>query len=234
MTKKLEPTTQVNAGAELEKELAEKLGFRVNINAESDEAWISEPGGKYVQDANDGGTVEYVIKLWVALLEYAAEAALYRTQWKDTETLLRAVERQRDEAGKHISRAALEVAELIEGRYQKYHCGCMKHDPNRVYFMSGYIQQALTAAELRASTEAERAAANLEAFREASDDSMEAESRVAALQAQLETAQQIAKTLKHGKDCKFGAGCNCGKVEISRALSQLPTPAQAASMPVEK
>jgi predicted negative regulator of RcsB-dependent stress response len=78
---------------------------------------------------------------------------------------------------------------------------------------------------------------------------MEAESRVAALQAQLETLRQALKNLCGIVGGSLGyaepemreaiGNTNIAVMELrlkeaEAALSQLPTPAQAASMPVEK
>jgi hypothetical protein len=146
--------------------------------------------------------------------EAEAEAALYRTQWKDTEKLLRVVERQRDEWQRKFEEA----------------------DTRHVRFMvqGGPVVMATEFDAMKVSSE----------------------SRVAALQAQLETARRdtMEECCKKLCDCcdldgppsdfinrpnpsrdggprwvheyDDGGTIECSAAVIRAALSQLPTPAQ--------
>jgi hypothetical protein len=250
----------VNAGAELEKELAEQVGWRI----------VERNGDAEVQHKTvDGWSAGWYpilseVAFWGALKEYAAEAALYRTQWKDTETLLRAVERQRDEAGKHISCAWCEATFEKKSTFHEtmemmadHMLVCEKHPYPEAH-------RQLEAAESRASTEAERARgleadfAALEAHlvKDEQRDFHLLRGRVAALQAQLETARRdtMEECCKKLCDCcdldgppgdfinrpnpsrdggprwvheyDDGGTIECSAAVIRAALSQLPTPAQ--------
>jgi hypothetical protein len=72
-------TEKLNAGAELEKELAEKLGWRIINRGTNGELWENYNAFSGTWKPVGQPDLQHRI-LWAALLEYAAEAALYRTQ----------------------------------------------------------------------------------------------------------------------------------------------------------
>jgi hypothetical protein len=294
---------QVNAGAGLEKELAEKIAdaktksgaahAMISDLCHRRREWVmSIPAREdYDPDLVIGGALralEIALNVTtVALLEYAAEAALYRTQWKEAETLLRAVEQQRDELKrKHEGRMfrlqdgpaiPWEIVEPHARQAERNHSGqtlerlhergglgvmefwYVMHDMEWPHSRELYVsehqarayahalvniftkqREQVESAESRASTEAERArgleadVAALEAHlvKDEQRDFHLLRGRVAALQAQLETLKLLFERVEGQmwEDNYKPASWD----EFRAALSQLPTPAQVASMPVEK
>jgi hypothetical protein len=190
--------SDLNAGAELEKELAEKLGWRLS--------------GKIVEQRVNGkwgwihprqaGTA--FAATWTALLEYAAEAAMYRNQWKEAEKLLRVVEQ--------------EVSGAVYMTCRRCGLNVSRDDWNSLI-------RYRPDASIRCHG----------CHGEIGDWQRSAESRVAALQAQLETTLHALEelfALVRGEVPRILEGdfrydlVSEAIISGRAALSQLPTPAQ--------